>query len=63
MTGRRVRVFQGLHLFKAGVCRPCDTIELTATSCNFSLCRLVEKVNWQLVVEVEHARLSATVGI
>ena len=39
------------HLFssktkvlKAGVCRPCDTIELTATSCNFSLCRRVEKV-------------------
>ena len=29
---------------KAGVCRPCDTIELTATSCNFSLCRRVEKV-------------------
>ena len=23
---------------------PCDTIELTATSCNFSLCRRVEKV-------------------
>ena len=22
---------------RAGVCRPCDTIELTATSCNFSL--------------------------
>ena len=31
------------HL-KAGVCRPCDTIELTATSGNFSLCRRVEKV-------------------
>ena len=29
---------------RAGVCRPCDTIELTATSCNFSLCRRVEKV-------------------
>ena len=29
---------------RAGVCRPCDTIELTATSCNFSLCRHVEKV-------------------
>ena len=28
----------------AGVCRPCDTIELTATSCDFSLCRRVEKV-------------------
>ena len=28
----------------AGVCRPCDTIELTATSCKFSLCRRVEKV-------------------
>ena len=23
-------------LVKAGVCRPCDTTELTATSCNFS---------------------------
>ena len=29
---------------RAGVCRPCDTIELTATSCNFSLCRRVEKI-------------------
>ena len=29
---------------RAGVCRPCDTKELTATSCNFSLCRRVEKV-------------------
>ena len=29
---------------KAGVCRPCDTIELTATSCNFTLCRRVKKV-------------------
>ena len=29
---------------RAGVCRPCDTIELTATSWNFSLCRRVEKV-------------------
>ena len=28
---------------KAGVCRPCDTIELTATSCNFSLWRRIEK--------------------
>ena len=30
---------------RAGVCRPCDTIELTATSCNFSLCQRVEKVS------------------
>ena len=29
---------------KAGVCRPCDTIAPTATNCNFSLCRRVEKV-------------------
>ena len=30
---------------RAGVCRPCDTIELTPTSFNFSLiCRRVEKV-------------------
>ena len=29
---------------RAGVCRPCDTIELTATICNFSLYRRVEKV-------------------
>ena len=37
--------------YRAGVCRPCDTIELTATSCDFSLCRRVEKVcvNWQLL--------------
>ena len=34
---------------RAGVCRPCDTIELTATSCNFSLCRRVEKVDRQLL--------------
>ena len=26
------------------VCRPCETIELTATSWNFSFCRRVEKV-------------------
>ena len=38
-------LFGDLHLrVKAGVCRPCETIELTATSCNFSLCRRVEKV-------------------
>ena len=37
-------------VFRAGVCHPCDTIELTATSWNFSLCRRVEKVcaDWQL---------------
>ena len=29
---------------RAGVCRPYDTIELMPTSCNFSLCRRVEKV-------------------
>ena len=29
---------------KAGVFRPCDTIELTATSCNFSSCQRIEKV-------------------
>ena len=31
-------------LIRAGVCRPCDTIEPTAISCNFSLCRRVEKL-------------------
>ena len=38
-------------VLKAGVCLPCDTIELTATICNFSLCRRVEKVcvDWQLL--------------
>ena len=37
------------HL-RAGVCRPCHTTELTATSWNFSLCRRVQKVcaDWQL---------------
>ena len=29
---------------RAGVCCPCDTIELMATSCKFSLGRRVEKV-------------------
>ena len=40
------KLYLRLHLatLRAGVCRPCDTIELTATSCNFSLCRRVEKV-------------------
>ena len=33
--------------FKAGVCRPCDTIELTATSCNFSFEKVC--VDWQLL--------------
>ena len=37
-------ILYSLSPFRAGVCRPCDTIELTATSCNFSLCRRVEKV-------------------
>ena len=35
---------QPLSYLRAGVCRLCDTKELTATSCNFSLCRRVEKV-------------------
>ena len=34
---------------RTGVCRPCDTIELTATSCNFNSCRRVEKVDRQLL--------------
>ena len=38
------RLKQRIGQLRAGVCRPCDTIELTATSCNFSLCRRVEKV-------------------
>ena len=38
------RLFLHVGLIRAGVCCPCDTIELTATSCNFSLCRCVEKV-------------------
>ena len=33
-----------LGSIRAGVCRPCDMIELTATSCNFRLCRRIEKV-------------------
>ena len=37
-------VYSGRGHLRAGVCRPCDTIELTATSCNFSLCRRVGKV-------------------
>ena len=28
---------------RAGLCRPCDVIELTATGCNFSLCRRSRK--------------------
>ena len=43
MYGGAATCMLGRHL-RAGVCRPCDTIELTATSCNFSLCRRVEKV-------------------
>ena len=31
-------------LLRAGVCRPCGTIELKVTSCNFSLCRRIEKI-------------------
>ena len=40
----RVQNQQSNEWVRAGVCRPCDTIELTTTSCNFSLCRRVEKV-------------------
>ena len=38
---RGIIQFKGV---RAGVCRPCNTIELTGTSCNFRLCRRVEKV-------------------
>ena len=44
LDGDALRLPPRRRRIKAGACRPCDTIELTATSCNFSLCRRVEKV-------------------
>ena len=48
-------IYKVIFVFKAGVCRPCDTIELTATSCNFSLC-----IEIQLIAVVRELRSPAS---
>ena len=54
-----------VYIIRAGVCRPCDTIELTATNCNFSLCRRVKKVcaDRQLLDTVDRGRKRAYVAV
>ena len=41
---KKIYLKRNQSYLRVGVCRPCDMIELTTTSCNFSLCRRVEKV-------------------